>query len=103
MFVHRKHGRRGAGALMMEWGMDKAKEKKIETFVEATDMGKSRYERFGLREMYVVAIQIRAKNGRRWRENYFPCITVSRGSQLRGFTRRVRRWYLGKLVIELGW
>ncbi|KAK3167228.1 hypothetical protein OEA41_010354 [Lepraria neglecta] len=53
MFVHPNHRRRGAGALMMEWGMDKAKEKKMETFVEATDMGKSLYERFGLREMYV--------------------------------------------------
>ena len=38
---------------MMEWGMDKAKKQKIETFVEATDMWKSLYERFGLREMYV--------------------------------------------------
>ena len=31
--------------------MDKAKKKKIEPFVEATDMGKSLYERFGLREI----------------------------------------------------
>ena len=38
---------------MMEWGMDKAKKQKIETFVEAIDMWKSLYERFGLREMYV--------------------------------------------------
>ena len=38
---------------MMQWGMDKAKEKKIETFVEATDIGKLLCERFGLREIYV--------------------------------------------------
>ena len=53
MFVHPNHRRRGAGALMMKWGMDKAKEMNVETFVEATDPGKPLYEKFGLRVMYV--------------------------------------------------
>ena len=53
MFVHPSHRRRGAGKMFMKWGMDMAREKSLETFIEATDSGKPLYESFGLKVMYV--------------------------------------------------
>lgn len=53
MFVHPLHRRRGAGGLLMGWGVDKAQEKGFEVFVEGTDVGRPLYERFGLTVMYI--------------------------------------------------
>ena len=53
MFTHPSHRRRGVGKLLMQWGMDQAREKGLEVFVEATDIGLPLYESFGLRVMYV--------------------------------------------------
>ena len=48
MFVHPAHRRRGAGRLLMGWGVEKAQEKGFEVFVESTDLGRPLYESFGL-------------------------------------------------------
>lgn len=53
MFTHPRHRRRGVGKLLMTWGMDRAKEKGLEVFIEGTDPGRPLYESFGLRVMYV--------------------------------------------------
>lgn len=53
MFVHPSHRRRGAGSLLMRWGVDKAQEKGFEIFIEGTDEGRPLYEKFGLAVMYV--------------------------------------------------
>ncbi|MCJ1465021.1 hypothetical protein MMC07_003636 [Pseudocyphellaria aurata] len=47
-FVHPDHRRRGAGHLLVEWGIKKADEMGVELFVESTDDGKPLYDRHGL-------------------------------------------------------
>ncbi|KAF4624852.1 hypothetical protein G7Y89_g13316 [Cudoniella acicularis] len=48
-FVHTKHRRRGAGRLMMEWGLKKADELGLASFVEATDSGLKLYREYGFK------------------------------------------------------
>lgn len=69
MFVHPLHRRRGAGGLLMGWGVDKAQERGFEVFVEGTDVGRPLYERFGLTVMYVDHLDCYEPNaGDEWRK-----------------------------------
>ncbi|MCJ1374398.1 hypothetical protein MMC20_005630 [Loxospora ochrophaea] len=45
--THSSHRRRGAGRLMMEWGLNKADELGLDAFVEATDAGFPLYKSVG--------------------------------------------------------
>lgn len=47
LITHPEHQRRGAGAMLIQWGLDKADELKLPSFLEASDAGKPLYERFG--------------------------------------------------------
>lgn len=44
---------KGAGAMMMQWGVTKADEDKIECYLDATPEGKPLYEKFGFRDELV--------------------------------------------------
>jgi len=46
-FTHSKHRRRGAAALLMEWGTRKADELGLPAYVEATDNGRELYKQYG--------------------------------------------------------
>ncbi|KAL8720359.1 MAG: hypothetical protein Q9181_007923 [Wetmoreana brouardii] len=50
-FVHPSHPRRGAGRLLVEWGVKKADEMGLEAFVESTLAGKPLYESCGFLTM----------------------------------------------------
>ncbi|KAL9018593.1 MAG: hypothetical protein Q9185_004109 [Variospora sp. 1 TL-2023] len=50
LFVHPSHRRRGAGSLLVEWGVRKADEMGVEAFVEATDDGMPLYAKYGFRK-----------------------------------------------------
>lgn len=54
MVVHPKHRGRGLGGLMMEWGNRKTDEKGIEGFLEASELGRPLYEKWG----YIVVMKI---------------------------------------------
>ena len=62
MFVHPAHRRRGAGRLLMGWGVEMAQEKGFEVFVEGTDLGRPLYEAFGLTVMSVAHLDAYERN-----------------------------------------
>ncbi|CAI6341520.1 unnamed protein product [Periconia digitata] len=47
LVVHPEHQRRGAGAMLLQWGVDKADELKLPAFLESSDAGKALYTKFG--------------------------------------------------------
>jgi len=48
-FTHPKHRRRGVGRLLMEWGIEKADELGLPSYIEATDIGLRLYESCGFK------------------------------------------------------
>jgi len=48
-FTHPKHRRRGVGKLLMEWGIQKADELGLPSYIEATDIGLKLYEAHGFK------------------------------------------------------
>ena len=49
MSVHQSHRLRGVGHLLMDWGMSRAADLKLEVFTYATNEGRWLYEKLGLR------------------------------------------------------
>ena len=47
MAVEPEHRRRGIGKLLMDWGIAKVDELGIESFIEASPLGRSLYEKWG--------------------------------------------------------
>ena len=47
LFTHPAHRKRGAGKLLVQWGVQKADEMRVEAYVEASLLGKPVYEREG--------------------------------------------------------
>ncbi|MCJ1373894.1 hypothetical protein MMC20_005124 [Loxospora ochrophaea] len=47
LFTHPEHRRKGVGALVIKWGLERADRLGLESFVEATKEGKTSYESFG--------------------------------------------------------
>ena len=60
MSVHPKHRRQGIGRLLMQWGLDKASELGLESWMEASEGWKLLYETLGFR----VVIKITADTSR---------------------------------------
>ncbi|KAF2257768.1 acyl-CoA N-acyltransferase [Lojkania enalia] len=58
LVTHPDHHRRGAGTLLTAWGCDRADEKGIEVYLEASPMGKPLYERFGFQEVGKVNVEL---------------------------------------------
>jgi GNAT superfamily N-acetyltransferase len=52
LVTHPDHHRRGAGAMLVKYGCDKADEAGIPGYLEASQLGKPLYERFGFKELY---------------------------------------------------
>ncbi len=48
-FTHPAHRRHGAGKLLMEWGIRKADELGLETYIEASPLGSTLYRKHGFR------------------------------------------------------
>jgi GNAT superfamily N-acetyltransferase len=76
-FTHPKHRRRGAGRLFMEWGVKKADELRVESFIEATDEGVLLYENYGYRVMEPFVMDAKPENGEEldegWKRMYKAC------------------------------
>ncbi|KAF2108657.1 acyl-CoA N-acyltransferase [Lophiotrema nucula] len=58
LITHPLHQRRGAGALLVNWGCEKADEKGVECFVEASPMGRPLYERYGFEECGRMSVDV---------------------------------------------
>ncbi|KAI3399938.1 hypothetical protein diail_5094 [Diaporthe ilicicola] len=48
-----EYRRRGAAALLVQWGIDRADERGVEIYIESSTAGKPLYEKFGLRTLKV--------------------------------------------------
>jgi GNAT superfamily N-acetyltransferase len=47
VFTHPSYRRKGIGAMLLEWGVDVAKEMKVDFWLDATPIGKPLYEKYG--------------------------------------------------------
>lgn len=56
MAVHPAHRGRGAGGLMMEYGVKLADEMNVEMFAEAKPLGRRLYERYGLYTLFTLLV-----------------------------------------------
>ena len=56
------HRRRGAGSLMLKWGIDKADELNYDAYMEATPYGRQLYTKFGF--IYTDTYEIGKESGR---------------------------------------
>ena len=45
------HGRRGAGGLLIKWGVDEARKYKLPLYVESSRKGHELYKRYGFRDI----------------------------------------------------
>jgi GNAT superfamily N-acetyltransferase len=61
--VHRDHQRRGAGTLLMQWGLDHAQRVGLPAYLEASPFGYPLYLRMGLREIGRVLIKAEEWDG----------------------------------------
>ncbi|KAJ6779366.1 hypothetical protein PWT90_04031 [Aphanocladium album] len=48
---HASHQRRGAGSIMMDWGVKQADDRGLTSYVQASPEGRRLYEKFGFREV----------------------------------------------------
>ncbi|KAF6818931.1 GNAT family protein [Colletotrichum sojae] len=48
LFTVKKHRRRGAASLIMDWGMERADRLGLDVYIEATPLGRILYEKYGL-------------------------------------------------------
>ncbi|KAI0970301.1 acyl-CoA N-acyltransferase [Xylaria arbuscula] len=58
LFVDPEHQRRGAGAILIKWGVDKAKELGLPAYVEASTTGHPLYLRSGFHDIDVQSINL---------------------------------------------
>lgn len=63
LVTHPEHHRRGAGGMLLKWGCEKADEAKMETYLEASEMGAPLYERYGFEPKEHIALDLRNWDG----------------------------------------
>jgi GNAT superfamily N-acetyltransferase len=63
LVTHPDHHRRGAGAMLVQWGCEKADELGVEAFLEASPMGQPLYARYGFETVKEVGIDLRQYGG----------------------------------------
>ncbi|KAF4635681.1 hypothetical protein G7Y89_g2403 [Cudoniella acicularis] len=66
MVVHPEHRKRGVGGLMMQWSNRKLDEGGIEGFVEASELGRELYEKWGYRVVMKIALFLPPNKGDIW-------------------------------------
>ncbi|KAF2640364.1 hypothetical protein P280DRAFT_470040 [Massarina eburnea CBS 473.64] len=60
-----KHYRRGAGGLLLEWGLKRADEEGVEAYLESSPMGRKLYERYGFVAVKEVSLDLKRWDGDR--------------------------------------
>ena len=69
VFTHPSHRRRGAAAILVEWGVKKADEMGVEAYCEGGLLGKRVYERFGYVHVGTVKFDLEIENPtEKWKE-----------------------------------
>jgi predicted N-acetyltransferase YhbS len=68
MAVHPSHRRRGLGSLLMQVGIARADELRVEAWMEASLMGRPLYENFGFRSLFKMAFDTERRDASdQWR------------------------------------
>ena len=69
MGVHPEHRKRGVGKTLMTWGINKARELNLESFIEASESGRYLYEQFGYRVLLKIAVDpVKRNPSDEWRK-----------------------------------
>lgn len=63
LVTHPDHHRKGAGGLLVQWGCNKADEKGVVAYLEASEMGKPLYERYGFQPVKTVSVDLKDFGG----------------------------------------
>jgi GNAT superfamily N-acetyltransferase len=63
LVTHPNHHRRGAGAMLTQWGCEEADKKDVEAYLEASPMGEPLYARYGFQRVKVVSVDLREFGG----------------------------------------
>ncbi|KAF2491930.1 acyl-CoA N-acyltransferase [Lophium mytilinum] len=56
--THPAHHRRGAGAILTQWGLERADNEGLETYLEASTMGQPLYEKYGFRPIKTLSFDL---------------------------------------------
>ncbi|KAF2676359.1 acyl-CoA N-acyltransferase [Lentithecium fluviatile CBS 122367] len=63
LVTHPDHHRRGAGGLLIKWGLEKADEAGLEAYLESSVTGRPLYERHGFEPVKEIALDLRKWGG----------------------------------------
>lgn len=53
-----EHRRKGAGSLLLQWGIDKAEEMRLPCYLQASEQGKRLYEKYGFEAIDVAEFDL---------------------------------------------
>ncbi|KAH7118935.1 acyl-CoA N-acyltransferase [Dendryphion nanum] len=59
LVTHPDHHRRGAGGLLIKWGIEEADRRNVECYLEASPMGVPLYERYGFEKVRDIELDLR--------------------------------------------
>ena len=68
MVVHPEHRNRGIGGLMMAWGNEQTDKMGIEGFIEASELGRGLYEKWGYRVVMKLDFYLPPNKGDEWKK-----------------------------------
>ena len=74
LVTHPEHHRRGAGGMLLDWGLRMADERGLECYLESSVMGRPLYQRYGFVPVKDISLDLR-----RWGGDEEICWTVSLG------------------------
>jgi GNAT superfamily N-acetyltransferase len=63
LVTHPDHHRRGAGGLLLQWGLEKADQAGVEAYLESSAMGRPLYERWEFHPVKEIALDLRRWGG----------------------------------------
>ncbi|OCK76718.1 hypothetical protein K432DRAFT_305732, partial [Lepidopterella palustris CBS 459.81] len=61
--VHRDHQRKGAGTMLMQWGMERAAEMGLPAYLEASHEGYPLYKKLGFRDIAELVVKAEVWGG----------------------------------------
>ncbi|KAF2735398.1 acyl-CoA N-acyltransferase [Polyplosphaeria fusca] len=77
LVTHPEHHRRGAGGLLIAWGCERADQKGVEAYLEASPMGQPLYARYGFEPAREMRLDMRQYGG----DEVFEFVAMRRPAQ----------------------
>jgi GNAT superfamily N-acetyltransferase len=74
LFVKPEHQRKGLGGRLVQWGIDLANEKGLSVYVESTEEGQGLYEKFGIKVVERVDVDLSLWGGNPGEWDRYACM-----------------------------